>query len=32
MGSTAYIAAMTEETKLGGMPSLEDWQHWTLNP
>jgi len=21
---------MTEETKLGGMPSLEDWQHWTL--
>ena len=27
----AYIAAMADETKAGAaMPTLEDWQHWTL--
>src|SRR5439155_20300007 len=28
----AYIAAMTEDSKATGaaMPTLEDWQHWTL--
>src|SRR5438874_1487821 len=27
----AYIAAMSEDSKSGlGVPTLEDWQHWTL--
>src|SRR5947208_9609908 len=27
----AYIAAMSEDSKTGlGVPTLEDWQHWTL--
>ena len=29
--SRAYISIMTDDTNTGpAMPTLEDWQHWTL--
>jgi polyhydroxyalkanoate synthase subunit PhaC len=30
MASTAYIDFMADDVKSGAIPTLEDWQHWTL--
>src|SRR6185437_6112941 len=30
MASAAYIRAMAEDMNSGAIPTLEDWQHWTL--
>src|SRR5690348_11212457 len=32
IASTAYISRMADDTNIGGaaIPTLEDWQHWTL--
>ena len=31
MAPPAYISGMADDTNIGGaIPTLEDWQHWTL--